>query len=77
MYLFTNFFLFILIGWMIFFVSLPIYISVSKESSEYYSFSAPKKTYIVSTILTTAAISMTIMIFLIIIKFDLGTIFKQ
>ena len=77
MYLFTNFLLFILIVWMIIFIILPIYIFASKEPSEIYVFSASKKTYIASKIFVSTAISMIVIVFLIIIKFDLGTIFKQ
>ena len=76
MYLFTNFLLFILIWWIIFFISLPIRISVPKIPEEGHASSAPQKTYISIKIIITTAISAIIMMFLIFIKFDLGVIFK-
>jgi predicted secreted protein len=77
MYLFTNFVLFVLIWWIIFFISLPIKISVSPKPVEGHASSAPKKTYIGLKVIITSAISLIIMLFLILINFDLGLIFKQ
>ena len=77
MYLFTKFLLFILIWWIIFFITLPIKISVPKVQEEGHANSAPKKTYIAIKIFLTTLISVLIMILLIIINFDLGIIFKQ
>ena len=77
MYIFTNFILFILIWWVIFFICLPIKISVPTITKEGHANSAPKKTYISIKLLITTAISLIIMLFLIFIKFDLGVIFKQ
>ena len=77
MYLFTNFLLFILIWWIIFFISLPLKLSVPDNPGDGHASSAPKKTYIGLKITITTAISMIIMLFLIFTKFDLGIIFKQ
>ena len=62
---------------MIFFISLPIKISVPSNQSLGHASSAPKKTYIGYKIIITSALSLLIMFFLIFIKFDLGIIFKQ
>lgn len=77
MYLFTNFLLFILIWWIFFFISLPIKISVSNNPKPGLASSAPKKTHIGLKVIITTAISMIIMLVLILLKFNLGTIFKQ
>jgi len=77
MYLFTKFLLFILIWWMIFFISLPIKIVVPSHQLEGHASSASKKTYIDYKIITTTALSLIIMLFLIFINFDLDIIFKQ
>ena len=77
MYLFTNFLLFVLIWWMIFFISLPIKISVPNNPRDGHANSAPKKTYIGYKVMITTALSIIVMLFLIFIKFDLGIIFKQ
>ena len=77
MYLFTNFILFILIWWIIFFITLPLNISVPIKQIEGHASSAPKKTYIGYKLIITTAISFIIMLILIYIKFDLGIIFKQ
>ena len=77
MYLFTNFLLFVLIWWIIFFISLPIRLSVPENPDEGHATSAPKKTFLGLKVIVTSIISILIMIFLIIIKFDLGIIFKQ
>ena len=76
MYLFTNFLMFVLIWWIIFFISLPIMVSVPEKQDEGHATSAPKITYIVLKVLITSAISLIIMLFLIYINFDLGNIFK-
>jgi len=76
MYLFTNFILFLLIWWIVFFITLPLNISIPDKPEEGHATSAPKKTHIGLKIVLTSIISMIIMIFLFIIKFDLGTIFK-
>ena len=77
MYIFTNFLLFILIWWIIFFIALPINISVPEDHYEGHASSAPKKTYIGLKVFVSTIISILIMFFLIIMKFDLGVIFKQ
>jgi predicted secreted protein len=77
MYLFTNFLLFVIIWWIIFFICLPFRISVSENPHKGHATSAPNKTYIGLKVIISTAISTIIMIFLIIIKFDLGMIFKQ
>ena len=78
MYLFTSFLLFILIWWIIFFISLPIRISVPKENIiKGNATSAPIKTYIGLKFAITTAISGIIMLFVIMMKFDLGRIFAQ
>ena len=76
MYIFTNFLLLVLIWWIIFFISLPIKISVPNHQEAGHASSAPKKTYISLKIALTTAISLVIMLFLILMKFDLGIIFK-
>ena len=77
MYIFTNFVLFILIWWIVFFISLPIKISVPTNQKEGHATSAPKKTYIWFKIIITTSLSIVLMLFLLIIKFDLGVIFKK
>ena len=77
MYLFTNFLLFIVIWWVIFFITLPINISVPENVDKGLATSAPKKTYIGLKILITSAISFIIMLLLMFIKFDLGMLFNQ
>ena len=76
MYLFTNFVLFVLIWWIIFFISLPMKISVPVNTKEGYATSAPIKTYINLKVIITTAITIIIMLILILLKFDLGVIFK-
>tara|TARA_B110000008_G_C16649383_1_gene436036 strand:+ start:344 stop:574 length:231 start_codon:yes stop_codon:yes gene_type:complete len=76
MYFFTNFLMFVLIWWIIFFISLPIKLSIPQNQEEGHASSAPKKTYIGFKLLLTTAISIIIMLFLIYIKFNLGNIFK-
>ena len=76
MYFFTNFVLFVLIWWIIFFISLPIRISVPENPIDGHASSAPKKTYIGLKVVITTAISMIIMLFLLFMKFELGVIFK-
>ena len=75
MYLFTNFLLFVLIWWMIFFISLPIKISVPNNPGDGHANSAPKKTYIGLKFLITTTISIIIMLFLIFFKFNLNIFF--
>jgi predicted secreted protein len=77
MHLFTNFLLFTLIWWIIFFITLPIKVSIPSKQKEGHASSAPIKTYIGLKVLITSALSAIIMIFLLFIKFDLGVIFKQ
>jgi predicted secreted protein len=77
MHLFTNFLLFILIWWIIFFISLPIKLSVPNNQEQGHATSAPKKTYSGLKTIITTAISATIMLFLILFNFDLGIIFKK
>ena len=77
MYLFTNFILFILIWWIVFFISLPIKVSVPSQYEEGHASSAPIKSYIGLKFMITTAVSILIMLFLLFIKFDLGVIFKQ
>lgn len=76
MFLFTKFLLFICIWWMIFFISLPIKISVPTKWDEGHATSAPKKTYIGVKVIVTTLLSFFVMFFLIMINFDLGVLFK-
>ena len=76
MYLFTNFVLFVLIWWVIFFISLPMKISIPTNTEEGYATSAPKKTYIRLKVIITTATTLIIMLILMLLKFDLGDIFK-
>ena len=77
MYIFTKILLFILIWWIIFFISLPFKISVPVNQIKGHASSSPKKTYIGLKVIITTAISFVIMLFLIIMNFDLGMIFKK
>ena len=77
MYLFTNFLLFILIWWIIFFICLPLNISVPAQPENGHASSAPKKTYMGIKVTITTAISLIIMLFLIFFNFDLGIIFRK
>ena len=76
MYLFTNFLLFVVTWWVIFFISLPLKISVPTSQEEGHASSAPKKTYIPHKLIITTAITSIIMLFLIFINFDLGVLFR-
>jgi len=77
MYLFTNFLLFFLIWRIVFFITLPIKIFVPIKSTEELATSVPKKTYIDLEVIISSLIFFIIMFFLLIIKFDLGAIFRQ
>lgn len=77
MYLFTNFILFVLIWWIVFFITLPLKISVSLKPLEGHASSAPKKTYIGIKVVLTSVISIMLMLVLVFINFDLGIIFKK
>ena len=77
MYIFTKILLFILIWWIIFFISLPFKISIPENQIKGHASSSPKKTYLGLKVIITTAISFVIMLFLIIINFDLGIIFKK
>ena len=77
MYLFTNFLLFVLICRIVFFIILPIKIFVPIKSTEGLATSVPKKTYIGLEVIISSIIFFIIMFFLLIIKFDLGAIFRQ
>ena len=77
MYLFTNFLLFVLICRIVFFIILPIKIFVPIKSTEGLATSAPKITYIVLEVIISSIIFFIILFFLLIIKFDLGAIFRQ
>ena len=76
MFLFTYFLLFILVWWIIFFISLPIKINIPKHQDKGHASSAPIKTYIGLKFIITTVITLLIMFFLLFIKFDLGIIFK-
>jgi predicted secreted protein len=77
MSLFTNFLLFVLVWWVTFFIFLPIKISIPLQIDRGHATSAPQKTYIGIKVVITTSISAIIMLFLFIIKFDLGMMFKQ
>lgn len=77
MYLFTNFLLFVLIWWIIFFITLPIKISIPTDLQEGLATSAPIKTYIGLKVIISSIISVIIMFVLLLIQFDLGTIFRK
>lgn len=77
MYLFTNFILFVLIWWIMFFISLPIKISVPEDQEDGHASSAPKKTYIGLKVVITTVISMITMLILIYFNFNLSVLFKQ
>ena len=77
MYLFTKFLLFILIWWIVFFITLPFKVSVPTDLAGGFATSAPKKTYIGLKVIISSAISVIIMFFLLILQFDLGTIFRK
>jgi predicted secreted protein len=77
MYIFTKILLFILIWWIIFFISLPFNISIPENQIKGHASSSPKKTYIGLKVIISSAISVIIMFFLLILQFDLGTIFRK
>ena len=77
MFLFTNFLMFVLIWWIIFFITLPLKISVPDKHHQGNASSAPKKTYIGIKVIVTTLISIIIIFFLLFINFDLGILFKQ
>ena len=60
---------------MVFFITLPINITVSTKPEVGHASSAPKKTYIGLKVIITSTVSMVIMLFLLIIKFDLAMFF--
>ena len=77
MFIFTKFLLFILIWWIIFFITLPIKLSIPDIQDKGHASSAPKKPHIGLKVIITSVISAIIMIILIITNFDLGMIFKK
>ena len=77
MYIFTKILLFILIWWIVFFISLPFKIAIPENQTKGHASSSPKKTYIGFKVIITTTISLLILLFLIIINFDLGMIFKK
>lgn len=77
MFIFTKFLLFILIWWIIFFISLPMKISIPDFQDKGHASSAPKKPHIGLKVIITSILSVIIMIFIIITNFDLGMIFKK
>ena len=77
MFLFTNFIIFVLIWWILFFIFLPMNISVPDKPRKGHATSAPKKTYIFLKVIITTAISLIIMLVLVMINFDLGIMFKK
>ena len=77
MFLFTYFLLFILVWWIIFFISLPIKINIPTHQDKGHASSAPIKTYIGLKVFVTSALSLSIMFILILFNFKLSILFKK
>ena len=77
MRLFTNFLVFILVWWIIFFMILPLKVSIPKNQEKGHANSAPKKTYIGLKVSITSALSLSIMFILILFNFELSILFKK
>ena len=77
MQIFTNFLIFIIIWWILFFIILPININVSQDSELGHSKSAPNKPFLLIKFIVTSILSIIILFFLILLGFDLSTIFNK
>jgi len=77
MKLFTTFLIFVVIWWIIFFMILPLKVSIPKKQAEGHANSAPKKTYIGIKVFITTILSLAIMFLLILFNFELSMIFKK
>ncbi len=77
MQIFTNFLIFIIIWWILFFIILPININVAQDSELGHSKSAPNKPFLLIKFIVTSILSIIILFFLILLGFDLSTIFNK
>ena len=77
MQIFTNFLFFIIIWWILFFIILPININVAQDSELGHSKSAPNKPFLLIKFIVTSILSIIILFFLILLGFDLSTIFNK
>ena len=77
MQIFTNFLIFIIIWWILFFIILPININVAQDSELGHSKSAPNKPFLLIKFIVTSILSIIILFFLILLGFDLSNIFNK
>ncbi len=77
MTVFTNVLIFILIWWILFFLILPLKIRVPKQVESGHAKSAPSKPYLLIKFIVTSFLSGLILFFLILLGFDLSTIFNK
>ena len=77
MAIFTHVLIFILIWWVLFFIILPLKISVPTETKLGHAKSAPTRPFLLIKFLLTSLISAIILFFLILFGFDLSTIFNK
>ncbi len=77
MIIFTNVLIFIVIWWILFFIILPIKITVPKQVESGHAKSAPNRPNLLIKFMLTSLISAIILFFLILFGFDLSTIFNK
>ena len=77
MAIFTNFLIFVVLWWIIFFILLPIKITVSPNFEIGHAKSAPNKPYLLIKFILTSILSGIILFILILFGFDLSSIFNK
>ena len=77
MTIFTHVLIFILVWWILFFIILPLKITIPKTTALGHAKSAPNRPYLLIKFLLTSLISGIILFFLIFFGFDLSTIFNK
>ena len=77
MQIFSNFLMFVLIWWILFFIFLPLKNETSNEWQIGNANSAPTKSYLLIKVIITSVLSFIILITLIYFGLDLAFIFKQ
>mgnify|MGYP003965676635 CR=1 FL=1 len=77
MQIFSNFLMFVLIWWILFFIFLSLKNETSNEWQIGNANSAPTKSYLLIKVLITSVLSFIILITLIYFGLDLAYIFKQ
>jgi predicted secreted protein len=77
MQIFSNFLMFVLIWWILFFIFLSLKNETSNEWQIGNANSAPTKSYLLIKVLITSVLSFIILITLIYFGLDLAFIFKQ